>query len=330
MTLRVLNDLHLGAERSAGTTVASRWQLRQSLLQGFAQLLPDSDLMILGDLFDSHIVSVYDVLKTYKTLHAWLRRGHKLYLVAGNHDLSKTSNVLSSFAFLCNLLQHIFPEQVVVILQPTMTEYGYVIPHLDNQLLFDAAMAAVPECPTLFLHVNYDNHFATSSDNSLNLSPEQAANCPARSIVIGHEHSARVVGKVVLPGNQLASSVSDWLGRDTKYYYEDGELQVCARKADFLEELDWRSLDNCTKNFVRIVGTATAAEASMVVAAIAKLRASSEAFVITNAVNIEALEGLDSTTSLAELQGFDVWQALQETMSDTDMAILNSLDMTGT
>ena len=50
--LRVLNDLHIGAVRSAGTTVASQAALTASLHTQFKNLLPDSgDRYYSTDLF---------------------------------------------------------------------------------------------------------------------------------------------------------------------------------------------------------------------------------------------------------------------------------------
>ena len=86
MTLRVLNDVHLGANRSAGTTGPSKLALKRAMLAQFHALLPNSDLMILGDLFDSYDVAISDLLDVHDVLSTWLAKGHKLFLVPGNHD----------------------------------------------------------------------------------------------------------------------------------------------------------------------------------------------------------------------------------------------------
>jgi DNA repair exonuclease SbcCD nuclease subunit len=132
MPLRIINDLHLGVQRSAGTTPTSRLALRHKMLNQFMELLPNSDLMILGDLFDSYEIPASDILDVYQALKLWRIKGYKLYMVPGNHDLSKTSTTLSSFQFLCAVLESYSNVQIVD--KPAMTPYGYVIPHLPNSV----------------------------------------------------------------------------------------------------------------------------------------------------------------------------------------------------
>jgi hypothetical protein len=326
MALRVLNDLHLGVQRSAGTTPTSRLALRAKMLAQFVELLPDSDLMILGDLFDSYEVPPADILDVYLALRKWLQKGYRLYMVPGNHDLSKVSTTLSSFQFLCELL-----DGVVVIDKPAMTPYGYVIPHLPNQALFDEALVQVPECDFLFLHCNYNNFFATQSDHSLNLSKEQAEESKAKHIVIAHEHNARTVGKVTLPGCQIASSVSDWINATAKYYVTIAgkaiQTDECLMKATEYIELDWRALEVTGHSFVRVIGEAKVSEAALVVNTIAKFRAKSPALVVSNAVKMESNEALDGfDEALETVQGFDVWNALEATLAPDEMTILRGLE----
>lgn len=331
--LTILNDVHIGAERSAGTTKVSRLQLRDRLLSKFEELLPQyGDLMILGDLFDGFNAPSRDVAKVFIMLSQWLdfNTSAKLYLVAGNHDLSKSSEVYGSFDLLAELLQTDY-SNIVVIKQPTMTPHGYVIPHLPNQEVFDAALADVPECSYLFLHCNYDNFFATKSDQSLNISKEQVAACKAKCIVLGHEHQQKLLKGIVIPGNQIASSVSDWLGSsDEKNYIVlrgpgSMEMQVSSRKEDEYVEQDWKHLEPVDKAFVRVIGGATAEEAGMVVTAIAKYREKSTSLVITNAVKIaSATDGMEKAT-LEGVQAYDVWTALAKCLSNDDLEILRSI-----
>ena len=325
--LTILNDIHAGVERVAGTTIESRYALRQYVIKKFATLLPDNDLMILGDLLDSVNVPVADLFAIYNIIREWLLKGHKLYLVAGNHDLSKTSNVMSSFDFLGALLkikdQY---DQVQVIKAPVMTHYGYVIPHLANQDLFNAALKEVPECDNLYLHCNYDNFFAAQSDQSLNISKEQVAECKARQIIIGHEHQFKQVGKVLLPGNQIATSVADWQHCDMKFSITDGRLVDGELRENVYADQNWKELAVTTHEFVRVSGEATVGESSQVVTAIAKFRAKSPAFVVSNAVNIESGDGLgDFANSLEAVTAFDVWRALGEVLPSSDMTILKDL-----
>lgn len=331
--LKVYNDTHCGVIRSAGTTPRTQWELRQWNLGLFASLFEHAshdDVIILGDLFDTFSVPLNDFWQVYQVLANWLERNRHLtlYLVAGNHDLSKTSTTMSSFHLLCAMLKHQYMN-VEVILQPTEVPYGYVIPHLPNQDLFDAALAEVPECEALFLHCNYDNNFAAESDQSLNLTKEQAEKVPAKYIVIAHEHQTKVVGnRIFIPGNQLPTSVADWLGTDKKSYLQmkqdkEPALVSWLEPAGIFERVNWKEPELVSAKFVRLEGTATAEEAQEVVEAVARYRQQSQALVVTNAVRIQAgAEAGHFADSLETIRAFDVLAALKELLEPKEFALV--------
>lgn len=314
--LTVINDLHIGVCRKAGTTPESAEALRKHLLSEFYKLLPNSDLLINGDLFDSFAVPITDVLQTYYYLADWLTLGYTLYLARGNHDLSKDSSKVSSFDLLCKLLSRLYPETVVCITEPTKMKYGYVIPHMQNQDLFDAALLQVPECETLFLHCNYDNKFTVQSDHSLNITKEQVSSLPVKQVIIGHEHQMKMSGKVLIPGNQVASSVSDWLGCAAKYKVVNGEL-VEVRGSE-LVEMDWRNLAPSTAKFVRITGSCLPEEAVEMTAAVAKYRGSSAAFVVACAVEVAGVSDETNLKSLEDIQKFSIMDTLKEFLTEKE------------
>lgn len=331
MKLTILNDVHIGAIRSGGTTPSTALALRERLLRKFRGLLPnEGDLMLLGDLFDKANIPLTDVLMTFKVLAGWLQahKESKLYNVAGNHDLSGSSNVMSSFQFLGALLQHSNPEQYVHIEAPQMTPWGYVIPHLRNQDLFDLALEAAPQCDYLFLHANFESPFAQHSDQSLNFTREQVQKVGA--VVCAHEHQARSLKNIEIPGNQIASSVSDWLGAETKrfltveksgHYYTE-----CAANYEEFIVQDWRDLEDTGHAFIRVEGLASSEQASDVVNAINRFRKKSEALVITNAVKIAAGDSIvDFESTLETVQGFNVMESLRGFLTAEEMKIIESL-----
>lgn len=340
MSLIILNDWHIGAIRSAGTTPTTAYGLRQDLLSQFEETLygVHTDLMILGDLFDSHDISKQDLLRTYRILDDWLvRTGKDLWLVNGNHDLAKASTNFSSFQFLAKLLSEAGEGQypgTVTHVEGTgvMTPYGYIIPHVTNQDLFDLELSKVPECRYLFVHCNYDNKFAVESDHSLNMSREQAVALPVKHIVFAHEHQGRenLGGKVQVIGNQFPSSVSDCLNNDTKRMMHidlDGFSYIQTWKAfgDFAE-LDWRDLADTGARFIRVTGTASAGEAAQVVTAIAKFRSQSEALVITNAVVIEGQDNSEEINLTHEqITNFNVMDALLELLTEEEGTKIKTL-----
>ena len=337
--LTIINDTHLGAIRSGGTTPATALQLREYLQRQFeaALMRVDSDLLILGDLFDTGHVPLSDLWQAFKSLTRFLNddsRGElrKVFLVQGNHDLEKNLTVMCSFALLGSMLQTMYPSRVRVITEPTMLEqYGcYVVPHLANQDLFDEALKKVPSCEYLLLHCNYDNGFAVESDHSLNLSPAQAVAAPVAHIVIAHEHQAseRLEGKVHIPGNQFPSSVSDCLGNSTKKMAVLGDgvgYSLTWDAQHSFSEQDWRNLED-RGEFIRVVGKASAEQAADVVSTIAKFRNKAKALVITNAVDIEGVEdGEQIEISVEKLKTFNVFEALLEVLDPPEQEKVKAL-----
>lgn len=343
MKLTVLNDWHIGAVRSAGTTPATAYQLRLDLIQQFEDTLSGihTDLLIAGDLFDGPDISKQGLLQTYMILRNWLDDNPtcQLWAMNGNHDLSKSSQVLSSFQLLMALLKE-HSNFVHHVTEGQMTSHGYMLPHVANQDLFNLELSKVPECDHLFVHCNWDNGFAVDSDHSLNLSKQQAIDLPVKHIFFAHVHQATTAlgSKVVVMGNQVPSSVSDCLGNDTKQQLEVGTnehgsyyvLHTHWRAADDFVEVDWREVSDLVdakQRFIRVTGTATATEAAKLVTTLARFRKDAKALVITNAVKIE---GVDDAAQLAlsheEITSFNVRAALAEFMGEADWAKIEALE----
>lgn len=334
--LTIIHDTHNGAQRAAGTTPFTAWQLRQYLNQELEDLVVSADggILVLGDLFDTGHVAMADVLAVWQILRKHLLGGKRLFLVPGNHDLEKTLTTLSSFQFLCKILVAEFGQRVTVIDAPMKLDEwdAYVVPHLPNQDLFDQALASVPACTYLLVHCNYHNGFAVESDHSLNMSQEQAVKLPVKHIVFAHEHQQKTAlnGKVVIVGNQFPSSVSDCLGNDSKrcaVITPNGiEFNTTWVSKGQYAEQDWRELADSGEKFIRVVGEATAEEASEVVSAISKFRNKAKALVITNAVKVEgASDGEQIQVTLEEIKTFDVFQALLECLDEREQEVVKKL-----
>jgi DNA repair exonuclease SbcCD nuclease subunit len=342
MTLTCVSDWHLGANRSAGTTPATAYQLRQDLLRAGADILNNinGDLLVNGDLFDGPDIPRADLLAAVHMFSDWLARGTgDLFLANGNHDLDKNSTRLSSFQFFAQLLVSLYPERVAHITEGTHLDQhdAYVICHMPNQDLFNLELAKVPACRFLFVHCNYDNQFAVESDHSLNLSKEQAEQLPVEYIVFGHEHQGRTElgGKVVIVGNQFPSSISDCLGHTDKQLLvvrDDGRYEMhttwepvgIVTGIDYSEQ-DWRGLTD-TGRFIRVTGTATAAEADKVVTVLGRFRREAKALVITNAVKIEGVaDGAEMVLSHEDVTSFNVMEALREYLGPDDAAEVDKI-----
>jgi DNA repair exonuclease SbcCD nuclease subunit len=333
----VINDTHCGAIRSSGTTPRSAWQLRQYNLQQFGMLLEraDGDLLINGDLLDTFSIPYTDLFEVYGMLRSWLAKGHDLYLPPGNHDLSKTTTTMSSFQFLCKLLEshpnmHIMDEPGEI---EVAGQRGWVIPHVTNQDLFDIALSEVPPgIKYLFLHCNYDNKFAMVSDHSLNLSAEQARNLKVERIILGHEHqrNEHQAGKVLVVGNQIPTSIADCLGNDAKYMLRITDkiewLPVWERSGSF-ERVDWKDAKSVSPDaqFIRVEGEASTIDAAAVASAISKLRSTHNAFVITNAVKIEGRDASGEKISLEQIQNYNILDALMKRLTPAQVVVVKKL-----
>ena len=331
----VVNDLHIGAMRSAGTTVSSAAALRKFQLDVFSTMLSsiNEELVVLGDLFDTYNVAASDILQTYQLLTRWLGKGHRLALVPGNHDLSKDSSKMSSFEFMSQLLlrqpntQYIKGGGWV-----NEAEGVYAISHVVNQDLLDMELAKAPECRYLLLHANYHNGFAVNSDHSLNVSQEQAEGAKCQNLVFAHEHYHRIAlrGKVFICGNQVPSSVSDCLDRQHKAMTRLGTeiSQLVTWDCSNYAELDWRNPEPSKAQFIRFIGQASSAEAADMADTIAKYRRTSEAFVVANAVRVgEDAEGNEiALDSLEAISRFSVMEALRDHLTPEEFKVLENLE----
>lgn len=332
----VINDVHLGAIRSAGTTIGSALALREWMLEQFKSMLEaiEEDLVILGDLFDTYSIPAPDLLAAYQHLQTWLRKSYKLTLVPGNHDLSKDSAKLSSFEFMAKLL--LDHPNVQYIRGGGWVDEGagvYAISHVTNQDLLDMEFGRVPECTYLLLHANYDNNFAVNSDHSLNVSKAQAEAAPCRHIFFAHEHYHRIClgGKVYVGGNQLPSSVSDCLDGQDKYFHRltsEGVERIKSWDKTGYAELDWQNPESTDALFIRFKGMADAEQAADVADTIARYRKGSDAFVVSNAVAIGGDEAGSELAleSLERINEFYIMSALKDYLEPAEMSILEKLE----
>lgn len=330
------NDIHLGVNRTGGTTPASAFALRKATLESFRNLLDmcPGDTIINGDTFDAKNINLADLWEAVKVVSDWLTgEDYKLYLPYGNHCISRNSEEVASFDLFCNILVEMFPSQVFPITQPTYIKEhdAYVICHLQNQDLFDAALKQVPECTYVFLHCNYNNKFAVQADHSLNITPEQALSLPCKRIIFGHEHHGRkeLGGKVVVVGNQVPTSISDCLGNKTKYMLKISDtlefIPTWQAAGDFAE-MHWSDLKDTGARFIRAVGEAGSAEAGDAVAAVSRFRSKSTALVITNAVKVEgAADAQELVLNAEEIRAFDVRSALMEILTIEERSVIEGV-----
>lgn len=345
MSMVIINDVHIGVVRQAGTTPASASALGNYIWERFQSLVDTAveqgmDLMILGDLFDSANVQSGELVFVFQVLNEFLDSGKKLILVAGNHDLSKNILKQSAFDVLAAVLKDRPNCQVIQCVSSDLagvriSEHAYVIPHVPNQDLFNEELEVGLKsgAPWLFVHANYDNHFAEQSDHSLNVSAEFAERAAAKgvSIFFAHEHQARRFNNIWVAGNQFPTSVADCLGNDFKYYHTfdtEPHAHVFWKAQTDFQKIDWTDLDfvNPEAKFIRVGGQASEVQAADAQERIYRLRQSHKAFVITNAVTIEGQSLEDSVSeSIESIQQLDVLQLLYSMLEPAQVEVLKKL-----
>lgn len=349
----ILNDLHVGASRKAGTTPASQAALTEHVRQHFEALINATDedhIVINGDLFDGFEVPGTDLIRTFNVLDHWFmksRQAQHLTLIAGNHDYNPRGDKVSSFHLLAHFLKVRRGMSVDVIDHTRgfsrVADRVWAIPHVANQDIFDIelhkALDAAGDGDFLLLHANYNNNFAVEADHSLNVSKEAADLLISAgwTLILGHEHQAKLAPGIVIPGNQVPTSVADCLGCKGKNYLTLSGKETQLKEWLNLEEdkvftrIDWHDIQELDADsgyrFIRVEGTATAEEAAEVVDAVARFRAKSQAYVVTNAVKVEGVAAFDELAemSLEQITAFNVLDALCETLTPEESAVVMEL-----
>ena len=301
MTMLLLNDLHFGIKRGP--------KFQEFQLEMLDSILEDNDddLLIVGDLFDTHQID-YELLRTLTRR----LRGRKVMLMLGNHDIAKDRGQLDAARFLAWML----PGSTLV---EAPTEIGDIalIPHMANQEEFDTAITiASKRSTTLIAHCNFDNFFATAQDHSLNLTPEQAKLFDM--VILGHEHVKRHVGNVHVLGSPWPCNIQE-AEHDHYVHRFDMDRVLTAHevwdKHDF-EAMDWRDLRETGASFIRVVGEATAEEAAEVIQRVAAFKKVSDALMITNSVQVGELDLGELLESAESLDTFDPIAALMSALPE--------------
>lgn len=341
MPTKLTTDWHLGVHRGAGTTPTSAAALRDNLKLRFAAELSDCDHLVCGDLLNDFTVDTTELIGVYEIIANWLSAyGKKLCLLRGNHDYQPRGDKSSSFDLLGRILQGQFPDQVTVANSVTTWKQFTLVPHLANQDLLTLELSRLADVKdrVIVFHCNIDNRFVADSQHSLGLASEQLKPLVDHGnlIVVGHEHQGRKLlgGRLLVLGNSAPSSIADCLGNDFKYSATvkgtEYSLEPIWDALGSYTEVDWEKLHEpiaSTIQFIRITGTATAAQASDVISAIARYRASSSALVISNAVVVEGVAGMDelANASLQQVKSFDVFMALLELLEPAEQKAVKEL-----
>lgn len=339
----ILNDVHLGVQRSAGTTPKSASALKSYLLDNLRSTLMkylDHNIIFNGDVFDQFDVPLTDAWGFMSLCQEWLDHSLdscNLILAEGNHDQAKNSANMCSLEFTARCLNS---DRVVLV--DKVSEFPVsnilIIPHVANQDMFNLELEKASQFSNflILVHANYDNNFAVQSDHSLNVSEEQAKALTANNntLLFGHEHQQRQPMKnVVIAGNQWPSSIADCLGNNSKraHIFDPTTRQLTHidtwQASENFAEIEWQDLlGSDDYQFVRVVGDCPTEQAAEMLAAISKYRQTSEAFVVSNAVKVAGVVDMsDLPSDLEAAKGFDVLSFLFENLDEKQTAVVKGL-----
>lgn len=345
MSLRkylILNDTHVGVQRSGGTTPASAIALRSWLLDSHLAFIMepefnDYDLIYNGDVFDQFNVPLTDALALVMQWVQWLdtHPDGRIFVGQGNHDIAKDSSKVSMFEFAGKMMQAL-SNRFFLITQPTSIDDQqriYMIPHCPTQEMFEKALNSIPELTQFVLvHANYDNPFAEQADHSLSISVDQAVKIikTGATLIFGHEHDNRPVGpNILIPGNQFPTSIADVSAVKSKLFVTITDGQASKHKyvdtAELYAEMEWDKLDpNAPQKFIKVVGEASAEQAAEVIAAVSEMRSAWNGFVLSNAVKVEGQAAVDEVVSdLEEIKAIDVVGFLLDHLNAEQAAVVS-------
>jgi len=315
----LISDPHMGLTRKSGVTADSLRlfeAMKATALESTMFEHQDKEVVITGDLFNGSLVSQEAVLRVSQILRTHPK---KIWVIAGNHDLSNDKAKMSSLEFLHYLLEG---DNVEVVFKPTVlpTDSGtkiVMVPHLSNQELFNAAIASV-DADILITHCNYENPFAVDKDHSLNLTKEQAKKF--KLVISGHEHNASKRGNVCMLGAFAPCAVNEAATPKQTFILDGASMRLRTLPNQAQDELcsygevDWRQVENApNREFINVIGEATTEEAPTVLNAIANARRKSSASMIKNSVTVESI----SLGSLEEasFESVDTWEILEKMLA---------------
>jgi DNA repair exonuclease SbcCD nuclease subunit len=190
-----IGDLHLGA-KFAYSTAATRERFVHKQKKTIEVLVAlEGTLCFMGDVFDKFQVDVRTFVDAYQLL-AGENCKHNLIL-AGNHDLSKNSNLQGSLQVLQEIGKANFTIGCWQVYQQGEREI-LLVSHCLTQELFDKTIEDIINHPrvsghrTLVLHCNLGDWDGKSSENYLTLKQADRLSEVFDLMVSGHQHDYSV------------------------------------------------------------------------------------------------------------------------------------------
>lgn len=222
MEVLVIGDLHIGKRHKATYGDASIWDNRSLLrLQEIIAKEKPRVLILAGDVFDTSKPTSLDIMNLLLAIMAV----EKVYILAGNHDLSMLKEDIA-FSKLDNLLN------VTVVKPNSIASYEnkgisfIMIGWCDTQAKYEEVMQrAIDKATEGDMLVTHANRVSWDNEMDNSFTDDMYEQCCAKELVAlsGHEHKSGVAHCFIHLGSVVPHTIAE-VG--PKYYWYNGLKEI--------------------------------------------------------------------------------------------------------
>lgn len=224
------------------------------------------DLVILGDLFDTHAIVRLEVWFFWKEMFALLAeafKGSSVDVIMGNHDVpgSKELSSISSIG----TFKDIFPSINFVEFAPLKRNNILFVPFKFEEDIFVEFCNKNKDCHTVICHQTFNG---AKYDNGM-YAPDgfDPSKIPQKNIISGHIHTYSEFGKVFYPGVARWTSATDagkqkgiWVVEFqgdgySKQFYSTENIVTPMLYTEIREGDDLPCLSEKAKHLVHLIGS---------------------------------------------------------------------------
>lgn len=197
--VKIIGDPHIGRVWKTGVPLHRMGDREQLQFDKFQEELMDGATnypitIILGDLFDKHTVPNDVLLSVYRTIEHYFGKdadSGELYIIQGNHDVTRNASRVSSFDVLYSLLSGC--DKVCMVIEPTEIHYqnrDYLLMPFDPFCTAAEALARADLDHHLFNavlgHWDLEDYGSGNTDNVV---PIDLLKQMTQCVITGHVHT---------------------------------------------------------------------------------------------------------------------------------------------
>jgi len=214
----VFGDLHLGRKHNVTYGDASIWDNKSlETVKRLLSVLQPKNLILAGDVFDNSKPSSL----AYSQLLAVISHVDNVYIIAGNHDISKITEViafdnLKDIGSNIHVIEHDTVETIdnVIFIGWHVTQTDYALALTNSIINASEGATIITHCSRLDFGNEMDN---ICTDKHIDLAKEKGV-----KIISGHEHKASIGDTF----NHLGSVVPHTIAEvGPRYYYYGGKFE---------------------------------------------------------------------------------------------------------